>query len=816
MPLFLLLTNSLFLSSRSSHSSASRKLEELTIRDNSLTGSLPESITALTSLTHLDFYNNYLNGSLSWEDISRMTGGLCKLKNLRALGLGRNYFVGNLPPCLANLSSIRLLGVSYNNFDGTFPSSIIYNLKSLAYLALANNYFKGTFSFNLLSNHSELQVIHIGSYKMHDFKVDTENPPFIPSFQLKSLQVINSALNEPSHVIPTFLYNQHELGELNIDHCNMKGRFPNWLLENNTKLGFLDLNNNQLVGPIELNATTKFSNMHTLDVSCNPISEIPPYIGSLFPNLMALNMSYSSLQGSFPASLGDMRQLNNLDMSNNNLSGKIPHDFGKGSNDLRFLKLSNNNLHGPFLPSGSNFTKLLSLHQANNNFKGNIPNGIMNSTELRMLDLSNNQLHGEMPSWIGNFQNLTFLILSQNSLEGPIPMTFCKLTKLAYVDISQNNLNGTLPKCVTMPNLKYLHLQNNKFNGPIPIVLVNSPLLLTMNLVNNKFSGQIPQWIRSFLNLRILLLKKNKLDGLIPIDACHLKKISILDLSQNNLSGSIPSCLNNISFGRLDPLGGEVLGKFVVPWVTRSTLYHFNGDTNTLIETQSEQQFAEYDEQDVDFMSKSRYETYKGNILDLMSGLDLSDNKLTGQIPSEIGYLNNIHTLNLSNNHLTGTMPETFSNLKQIESLDLSCNILSGHIPPQLTHLYHLSVFFVAHNNFTGKTPERVNQFATFEASSYEGNTLLCGPPLDQSCPSVEKQPISEMAAEFLRKDDLIYIFIIFIYDRRPMVKRQDAVNCVVVDFQKAALLVLHYHKTLPDCRKLSVREGRCGQLHHL
>ena len=38
----------------------------------------------------------------------------------------------------------------------------------------------------------------------------------------------------------------------------------------------------------------------------------------------------------------------------------------------------------------------------------------------------------------------------------------------------------------------------------------------------------------------------------------------------------------------------------------------------------------------------------------------------------------------------------------------------------------------------------------------------------------------------------------------------------VVVDFQKAALLVLHYHKILPNCRKLSVREGRCGQQHHL
>ncbi|XP_020205725.1 receptor like protein 21-like [Cajanus cajan] len=688
-----------------------------------------------------------------------MTGGLCKLKNLRFLDLSINHFVGHLPRCLSNLSFLHLLDVSDNSFEGTFPS-FIYNLKSLAYLSLSNNHFKGTLSFNLLANHSNLQILEIGSYNQQDLKVDTENPPFVPSFQLKILRVLNCTLNEPSHMIPTFLYNQHELRMLHIGHSNMEGRFPNWLLENNTKLDYLNLSNNLLTGPVELNAATIFSNMHILDISCNPIGGIPHHIGSLFPNLVTLNMSSSSLQGNFPASLGDMKQLNNLDLSHNNLSGHIPQEFGKGSNDLRFLKLSNNNLHGPFLPSGSNFTKLLSLHQANNNFKGNIPDGIMNSIELRMLDLSNNQLHGEIPSWIGSFQNLTFLILSQNSLEGPIPMGFCKLTKLAYVDISQNNFNGTLPKCLTMPDLRYLHLQNNKFNGPIPIVLANSPFLLTMNLVNNKFSGQIPKWISSFLNLRILLLKKNKLDGLIPIDVCQLKNISIMDLSQNNLSGRIPSCLKNIAFRRLDLFDGTLLGKFVVPWVTRSTEYVFFPDTNTLVEGQNIQEFVEYDEQDVDFTSKNRYETYKGNILDLMFGLDLSNNMLTGQIPSQIGYLKSIHTLNLSKNHITGPIPETFSNLKQIESLDLSYNRLSGHIPSQLTDLYQLSVFSIAHNNLSGRTPERVNQFATFEASSYEGNAFLCGPPLNRSCSSVVKQPTPGIDTPPLGNDHFINTFV--------------------------------------------------------
>ena len=72
-----------------------------------------------------------------------------------------------------------------------------------------------------------------------------------------------------------------------------------------------------------------------------------------------------------------------------------------------------------------------------------------------------------------------------------------------------------------------------------------------------------------------------------------------------------------------------------------------------LFEVDSELNSTWYEEE-VDFMSKSRYESYKENILDFMSDLDLSDNQLTGGIPSQIGYLNTLHTLNLSNKNIRG------------------------------------------------------------------------------------------------------------------------------------------------------------------
>jgi len=142
-----------------------------------------------------------------------------------------------------------------------------------------------------------------------------------------------------------------------------------------------------------------------------------------------------------------------------------------------------------------------------------------------------------------------------------------------------------------------------------------------------------------------------------------------------------------------------------------------------------------YGENDiVQFGTKKRYESFEGNVLYYMSGLDFSHNKLSGPIPPDIGLLSGIHTLNFSPNSLTGSIPESFSNLAQIESLDLSYNMLSGEIPPPLVSLSFLSVFSVAYNNLSGSVPEMKGQFATFDQRSYEGNSFLCGPPLKRNC----------------------------------------------------------------------------------
>jgi len=82
--------------------------------------------------------------------------------------------------------------------------------------------------------------------------------------------------------------------------------------------------------------------------------------------------------------------------------------------------------------------------------------------------------------------------------------------------------------------------------------------------------------------------------------------------------------------------------------------------------------------------------------------LDLSNSELTGEIPPEIGDLENLTHLDLSFNQLTGIIPPEIRDLTNLTHLDLSFNQLTGIIPPEIGDLTNLEVLNLGGNKVNG------------------------------------------------------------------------------------------------------------------
>ncbi|GAB4839216.1 hypothetical protein Ancab_028744 [Ancistrocladus abbreviatus] len=117
--------------------------------------------------------------------------------------------------------------------------------------------------------------------------------------------------------------------------------------------------------------------------------------------------------------------------------------------------------------------------------------------------------------------------------------------------------------------------------------------------------------------------------------------------------------------------------------------------------------------------------------------LDVSNNELTGPIPSDIDALAPFLTLlDLSYNNFGGEITPNLSNNSFLKVLLLDHNQFQGRIPPRLHEFSSLTLFDVSSNNLSGPVPEFEN--VNFTADSYRDNPGLCGGPL-VSCPTTPR-----------------------------------------------------------------------------
>ncbi len=111
--------------------------------------------------------------------------------------------------------------------------------------------------------------------------------------------------------------------------------------------------------------------------------------------------------------------------------------------------------------------------------------------------------------------------------------------------------------------------------------------------------------------------------------------------------------------------------------------------------------------------------------------LILHNNELNGNIPSELGNLNNLIFLQLNNNQLTGIIPANLGNLTNLIELFLHDNQLTGNIPAELGNLSNLTKLYLSTNELVGNIPPELRSLSNLTHLYLHTNQLVGNIPAE-------------------------------------------------------------------------------------
>ncbi|GAQ91301.1 Protein kinase-like protein [Klebsormidium nitens] len=138
------------------------------------------------------------------------------------------------------------------------------------------------------------------------------------------------------------------------------------------------------------------------------------------------------------------------------------------------LDLSKAGLYGILTPQLGNLVNMEELYLNDNNITGTIPPELGNMTDMVHLWLHDNQLTGTIPPELGNMKHLQDLTLNRNNLTGNVPATLSNVTNLS---VSNNRLcSETVGNTCTSPP----SVSDSPTPAQILIGLLKNPPVATM------------------------------------------------------------------------------------------------------------------------------------------------------------------------------------------------------------------------------------------------------------------------------------------------------------------------------------------------
>ncbi|CAL4982102.1 unnamed protein product [Urochloa decumbens] len=741
-----------------------KSLEYLNLSCAIFGGIMPPQLGNLSKIVYLDL-NSHCWGSSPYSDNLAWVSHLSSLKYLDMswtnLSLAADWIhaVSSLPSLQvlhlagsglrdtgvslghSNLTTLKLLDIKYNSFHTAISPNWFWHITTLTYLDLSSSNFHGQIPYEM-GNMTSLEQVYIGgnniiglippnlkrlcNLKILDLSWSniigdiSDLMARLPKCSWDKLYSLDFSDNKISGILPNWLEPLNNLNCLILYGNNITGPLPLWIGKLNN-LTILNMGSNWLDGEINEKHLEGLTNLKVLEVADNSLSMLvhSNWIPSF--KLKVLRLRSCRLGPAFPVWVRWQRRINIFDISNATIDDNIPDWLWDVVSTAYFVDMSKNRLSGT-LPTNLEMMAAYMIDLSSNRIAGPVPRFPRN---ISYIDLSRNNLSGTLPDFTA--LELGIYAIYNNSISGSIPSSLCLVQSLHILDLSGNILSGEVPTCKgDFGPFKYmaaLNLNSNNLSGVFPSSLQMSQELVFLDLAYNRFSGNLPALLAdNLLSLALLRLRSNSFSGHIPVQLAKIQGLQYMDLACNNISGQIPESIVNLS-----------------------TMVHSSGYSNPLGDLESfGMNSGEYDYTDTIFFIESISVLTKGQQLEFSKGIqymvniDLSCNKLTGEIPQGISALVALKSLNVSWNQLSGRIPNDIGDLKALESLDLSHNELYGEIPSSLSALTSLTTLNLSYNNLSGRIPTG-NQLQTLAlddpASMYVGNIGLCGPPLPKGCP---------------------------------------------------------------------------------